>query len=219
MTDAPPIKQTSRRDLAKQRDAIQLIEQRACDRCGKRFMPRTGSDGSAQRFCSAACRLSFHTERLRAQRTSLYVGQLPQPATQAALSLTQLEQAERLIAKLSRLLASPVEGEVVGAARALDWILANAGGFHHLAEFVEAHWRPPIVIQRQPKPPPEPKHDWQILAARLLHYPEVLIVSARIDEVNFLNNMRRSRGAPSEKQWKWLSDIEARLPPVRRRAS
>jgi hypothetical protein len=42
MTAAPPTKQTSRRDLAKQGDAIQLIEQRACDRCGKPFMPRTG---------------------------------------------------------------------------------------------------------------------------------------------------------------------------------
>ena len=81
MTDAPSTKQTSRRDLAKQGDAIQLIEQRVCDRCGKPFMPRTGSGGSAQRFCSADCRLSFHTERLRSQRTTTYAGQTALLAT------------------------------------------------------------------------------------------------------------------------------------------
>jgi hypothetical protein len=81
MTDAPPTKQTSRRDLAKQGDAIQLVGQRACDRCGKPFMPRTGSGGSAQRFCSTDCRLSFHTERLRSQRATTYAGQTALPAT------------------------------------------------------------------------------------------------------------------------------------------
>jgi hypothetical protein len=123
------------------------------------------------------------------------------------------------IAKLIRLLASPVDGEVVGAARALHRVLADAGGFHHLADVVEANWRPPIVIQPLPKPPPEPKHDWQISAARLLQHPEILIVSARIDEIDFLINIRKSRVAPSEKQWKWLGDIEARLPPGQRMAS
>ena len=81
MTDAPSTKQTSRRDLAKQGDAIQLVGQRACDRCGKPFMPRTSSGGSAQRFCSADCRLSFHTERLRSQRTTTYAGQTALLAT------------------------------------------------------------------------------------------------------------------------------------------
>jgi hypothetical protein len=120
------------------------------------------------------------------------------------------------IAKLIRLLASPVDGEVVGAARALHRVLADAGDFHYLADVVEAHWQPPVVIQPPPKPPPEPKHDWQILAAAI---PDILIVSERIDEIDFLTNMRKSRVAPSEKQWKWLGDIEARLPPEQRMAS
>jgi hypothetical protein len=94
MSGPPQITCRRRRDLAKQGDAIQLIEQRACDRCGKPFMPRTGSGGSVQRFCSADCRLSFHTERLRSQRIGLYAGQLAQEPT-------PFEQAERLIAKLT----------------------------------------------------------------------------------------------------------------------
>jgi hypothetical protein len=202
MTDAPPTKQTRRRDLATQGDAIQLIEHRACDRCGERFMPRTGSGGSAQRFCSADCRLSFHTERLRAQRTGLYAGQLQQHATQAVPSLALLEQAERLIAKLIRLLASPVDRKVVAAVRAL----LDSAGIDHLADVVEANWRPP--------PEPKLKHDWQIRAAHLLRYLEILRGDRELD---FLQNMRRSRTAPTEKQWKRLGSIEARLPSEQRR--
>jgi hypothetical protein len=122
------------------------------------------------------------------------------------------------IAKLIRLLASPVDGEVVNAARALHRVLADAGRFHHLADIVEANWHPPIAIQPppKPKPPPEPKHDWQILAARLLQHREVLLGSRELD---FLQNMLRSRTAPTDKQWKWLGDIEARLPPEQGMAS
>jgi hypothetical protein len=118
------------------------------------------------------------------------------------------------IAKLIRLLSSPVDGEVVNAARALDRVLAGAGGFHHLAEVVEANWYP--QPPPKPKPPPEPKHDWQIMAAHLLKYRHVLLGSRELD---FLQNMQRSRTAPTDKQWKWLGDIEARLPPGQRMAS
>jgi hypothetical protein len=62
---------------------------RSCQKCGKVFEPRTRSGGSAQRFCCTAHRLSFHRERLRAQRTSLYAGP------------SLYEQAERLIPKLT----------------------------------------------------------------------------------------------------------------------
>jgi hypothetical protein len=62
---------------------------RSCEKCRKPFEPRSGSGGSAQRFCGTGCRLSFHRERLRAQRTSLYAGQ------------SLYEQAERLIPKLT----------------------------------------------------------------------------------------------------------------------
>ena len=67
---------------------------RSCEKCGNRFTPRSGSGGSVQRFCGTDCRLSFHRERLRSQRTGLYAGQSPQQPT------TLLEQAEGLIASL-----------------------------------------------------------------------------------------------------------------------
>jgi hypothetical protein len=62
---------------------------RSCEKCGEPFEPRSRSGGSAQRFCCADCRLSFHRERLRAQRTSRYAGQ------------SLYERAERLIPKLT----------------------------------------------------------------------------------------------------------------------
>jgi hypothetical protein len=72
----------------------------ACEKCGGRFTPRFGSGGSVQRFCCKGCRLSFHKERLRSQRISLYAGQLPKPGTpQHPSSLFEL--AERLIARLT----------------------------------------------------------------------------------------------------------------------
>jgi hypothetical protein len=73
-------------------------EPRSCQQCGNPFEPRSGSGGSVQRFCSTDCRLSFHRERLRSQRTGSYAGQSPQSATQQPATL--LEQAERLIASL-----------------------------------------------------------------------------------------------------------------------
>jgi hypothetical protein len=62
---------------------------RTCEKCGGQFEPRSGSGGSAQRFCCTAHRLSFHKERLRGQRTSLYAGK------------SLYEQAERLIPALT----------------------------------------------------------------------------------------------------------------------
>jgi hypothetical protein len=73
-------------------------EPRSCEKCGKPFEPRSGSGGSAQRFCSKDCRRSFHKERLRSQRTGSYAGKSPQSATQQPTTL--LDQAERLIASL-----------------------------------------------------------------------------------------------------------------------
>jgi hypothetical protein len=66
---------------------------RSCEKCGNSFEPRSGSGGSLQRFCCTRCRLSFHKERLRSQRTGLYAGRSSEPATSPA---TLFEQAERL---------------------------------------------------------------------------------------------------------------------------
>jgi hypothetical protein len=126
------------------------------------------------------------------------------------------------IEKLIRLLGNGAsDTEIVGAARALDRMLADSGGLHSLAEFLKAHWHPPVEPpwRAQPKPPPAPKYEWQFLADHLLGYPELLIVSEKIDEPDFLRNMRKSRMSPSEKQWKWMADIQSRLPPEQRMAS
>jgi hypothetical protein len=130
------------------------------------------------------------------------------------------------IEKLIRLLGNNAsDTEIVGAARALDRTLADSGGLHALADFLKKNWTPPQSEPPppreawSPKPPPAPKFDWQILADRLLQYPELLIRSDRIDEVDFLHNMRRSRSCPTDKQWKWMGDIEARIPPGQRSAA
>jgi hypothetical protein len=125
------------------------------------------------------------------------------------------------IAAIVRLFGNgAADGEIIAAARALNRVLADSGGLHSFAEFIKAHWRPPIVVQAYaPKPPPEPKYEWQFLADHLLGYPELLIVSEKIDEPDFLRNMRKSRACPSERQWKWLNDIQSRLPPEQRMAS
>jgi hypothetical protein len=67
---------------------------RSCEKCGRSFEPRSGSGGSIQRFCGPRCRLSFHKERLRSQRTGLYAGGSSEPATPEPATL--FEQAERL---------------------------------------------------------------------------------------------------------------------------
>jgi hypothetical protein len=67
---------------------------RSCQECGTSFEPRFRSGGSAQRFCCTACRLGFHRERLRRERTGSYARQTTEPATPEATSL--FEQAERL---------------------------------------------------------------------------------------------------------------------------
>ena len=43
------------------------IDFKTCEGCGNKFQPRNGSGGSAQRFCSADCRGSFHKSQ-RSQR-------------------------------------------------------------------------------------------------------------------------------------------------------
>jgi hypothetical protein len=40
-----------------------------CEQCRKQFEPRSGSGGKPQRFCSTDCRLAFHSEAQRGQRS------------------------------------------------------------------------------------------------------------------------------------------------------
>jgi hypothetical protein len=59
---------------------------RACDQCGKLFMPRQHTGGSVQRFCCNRCRLDWHKQRQRIQRIGVYAGQPTVPATPQAVS-------------------------------------------------------------------------------------------------------------------------------------
>jgi hypothetical protein len=150
-------------------------------------------------------------------------GQMPQHVSEdfaASKPRDLFDPTTRIVALLRMLGNGASDTEIIGAAKALERTLEGAGGLHGLADFVDANWRPPAPAPDHPAPPPPaPKYDWQILADRLLRYPELLIVSDRIDEVDFLHNMRKSRACPSDKQWKWMGDIEARLPPEQRMAS
>ena len=124
---------------------------------------------------------------------------------------------ERL-AKLIRVLSSDKDGEVVAAARALARVLADSGGdIHHLADLVSRHWHAPIVLKPESKPErkrkPRPHSE---LAAELLAHPEILgRLNGRLypallsKERDFLEVMMRSATA-TEKQWKWLTDIDQR---------
>jgi hypothetical protein len=125
------------------------------------------------------------------------------------------DPTDRIVALLRMLGNGASETEIIQAARALERTLEGAGGLHHLAEVISLHWRPPAPA----KPEPPPKYEWQILAERLLQFPELLIVSAKINEPGFLHNMARAYACPSERQWKWMADIERRLPPEQRMAS
>jgi hypothetical protein len=111
-----------------------------------------------------------------------------------------IPQAER-IGKLVRLLSSDKSGEVLAAVAAIQRI-AN---LHDIAECIERNWREPVIDlfgKRESKLKP-----WQAFAAELLQHREVLLGTRELD---FLQNMRRSRTAPTAAQEKWLGDIAAR---------
>jgi hypothetical protein len=97
--------------------------------------------------------------------------------------------------KLLLMLSSSHDGEVVGAARAIGRVLADTGmDWHHLADAV-------IRVDRLPT------DDWRAMAQFCRGQAHRL--SPR--EFDFINNIALSRCEPSEKQWRWLRSIFARL--------
>ena len=51
-----------------------------CDQCGEPFEPRTGNGGKPQRFCNSECRIAFHNEPQRGQRSPTCIApSLPAP--------------------------------------------------------------------------------------------------------------------------------------------
>jgi hypothetical protein len=114
---------------------------RSCEQCGGQFEPRSGSGGSAQHFCCAAHRLSFHKERLREQRTSRHAGQSSVPYIREPE--TWYKQAERLMARLT-----PEERRRLFASSPDD---APSTAIEHAPEL-------PL---EEPVPPPVPKDELQ----------------------------------------------------------
>jgi hypothetical protein len=51
-----------------------------CDQCGEPFEPRTGNGGKPQRFCSSECRIAFHNEPQRGQRSPTCIASTTLPA-------------------------------------------------------------------------------------------------------------------------------------------
>ncbi len=74
---------------------------RSCEKCGRSFMPRSGSGGSVQRFCCTDCRLTFHRERLRSQRRALYAGPTTLPATAQPAPNEEAREAEGSVVLMS----------------------------------------------------------------------------------------------------------------------
>jgi hypothetical protein len=97
--------------------------------------------------------------------------------------------------KLVLMLSSSHDAEVVGAARAIGRVLADAGmDWHHLADAV-------IRVDRLPT------DDWRAMAQFCRGQAHRL--SPR--QFDFINNIALSRCEPPEKQWRWLRSIFARL--------
>lgn len=102
------------------------------------------------------------------------------------------------LGKLIPLLGSNRDGEVIGAARAIDRVLKSAG----------RDWHDLAALLRLPMPRREiAADDWRGMARFCAEN------SARLSEreLNFLATLACWRGSPTEKQFTWLHKIAARL--------
>jgi hypothetical protein len=101
--------------------------------------------------------------------------------------------------KLVLMLSSSHDGEVVGAARAIGRVLADAGtDWHGLADAIVA---PPTA-------PEKPNGDWRSLA-RFCAARARFLKNDR--ERDFIDTLVHYRTEPSKKQLQWLRSIAARL--------
>jgi hypothetical protein len=97
--------------------------------------------------------------------------------------------------KLVLMLSSSHDGEVVGAARAIGRALADAGTDWH--QFADAIIRVDHL----------PNDNWRAMAQFCRGQAHRLTPR----EFDFINNIAMRGCEPSEKQWKWLRAIFARL--------
>jgi hypothetical protein len=97
--------------------------------------------------------------------------------------------------KLLLMLSSSHDGEVIGAARAIGRVIADAGmDWHQFADAV-------IRVDHLPT------DDWRVMAQFCRGQAHRL--SPR--EFDFINNIAMRGCEPSEKQWRWLRAIFSRL--------
>jgi hypothetical protein len=121
--------------------------------------------------------------------------------TEAASIATLSEEMRTRLAHLIRLLASDRDGEIVAAALALGRALRSVElDIHAIADLVLHGGKMPAVASMGPKP-------WQGAARRFLDHPHLL----RHGEHEFLKNISRRSATPTEKQARWLADIEQRI--------
>jgi hypothetical protein len=73
-----------------------------CEQCGKLFEPRSQSGGKPQRFCSTDCRLAFHSEAQRSQRSptcstlpAVIDPQAPKPSADAPGANSDFDWSDR----------------------------------------------------------------------------------------------------------------------------
>jgi hypothetical protein len=102
------------------------------------------------------------------------------------------------LGKLIPLLGSDRDGEVIGAARAIDRLLKSAG----------RDWHDLAALLRLPAPRWEiAADDWQSVA-RFCAENSTRLTERELD---FLATLASWRGRPTEKQFAWLRKIAARL--------
>ena len=108
------------------------------------------------------------------------------------------------VAKLIRLLASPVDGEVIATVAALRRVLSSANlDLHNLANVVEfcAHREAPQIASTIAD-----DLDVREMIRRCCEYSDLLSVK----ELAFVRSMAKWRGEPTERQMAWLSSLYER---------
>ena len=117
------------------------------------------------------------------------------------------------LAKLIRLLASDVDGEVLAAVRALGRALRASGcDFHDLASIVEAPATAPsdrteADFRNHFDGDDETELPWQLMVDACTNHPGRFTSRER----QFLQTMKRWRGTPTSKQLNWLVALFERV--------
>jgi hypothetical protein len=105
------------------------------------------------------------------------------------------------LAKLTRMLSSDRDGEVVASVQAMRRVLASVGlSLHDLADAIE-------LPARASQHDDDDDDDWRVMAKACAQCPHLL--SER--EISFVTTMTRWRGKPSRKQAEWLEAIYDRI--------